>query len=496
MKFWSKKIVLVMLLIALSFLFFSFSCSNKSGNNISLAFAENSPRKTIPADALSVLEAMQTSFRAISTNVLPSVVEIDIVETKTQKMIPRNAFPFFFFGQPEEQGEDGGDTREFKQQGTGSGVIVKRDKNTFYLLTNNHVVGKATEISVKLYDERVFKGKLVGADERKDIALVSFESDDKTIPIATLGDSDSVQTGDIVVAMGTPLGYFSSVTQGIVSATGRAGSGIGNISDFIQTDAAINQGNSGGPLLNIYGEVIGINTWIASSSGGSQGLGFAIPINNVKKSIEAFIKDGKVTYGWIGVSLIETKKEYQENLGVGDKTGALASQIFTGSPAQKGGLQAGDYVIALDGKPVRSVDQLVRSVGELTVGETSTFKVIRNGKEIDVKIKIEERTSDIVVDNSKLWPGFIPSPLSEDIKQQFKIEDDKIQGVVVLGIQAKTPGAIIGLQPGDVIVAVNDTAVTTIKEFYHQINTSNKKEIWFDIYRSGHVISTVKYKIK
>ncbi|MGL4982960.1 MAG: Do family serine endopeptidase [Treponemataceae bacterium] len=492
MKFWSKKIALVMILITLSFLFFSFSCKSKP-SNMSLAFAEDSPRKAIPTDALSVLEALQTSFRTISSNVLPSVVEVDIVETKKQRMLPQNAFPFFFFGQPNEQGEEDS-SREFKQQGTGSGVIVRRTNNTVYLLTNNHVVGKATEISIKLYDGRIFTGKLVGSDERKDIALVSFESDDKSIPIATLGDSDSVQTGDIVVAMGTPLGYFSSVTQGIVSATGRAGSGIGNISDFIQTDAAINQGNSGGPLLNIYGEVIGINTWIASSSGGSQGLGFAIPINNVKKSIDSFIKDGKVTYGWIGVSLIEMNKEYQEALGVAGKTGALASQIFNGSPAQKGGLQAGDYVIALDGKAVRSVDQLIRSVGELTVGETSVFRVIRNGKEVDVKIKIEERTANIVSDNSKLWPGFIPFPISEDVKKQFKIEDDKLQGAIVLGIQPKTPAAIMGLQPGDVIVAVNDVKVKDVKEFYNQINTINKKEIWFDVYRSGHVISTVKYK--
>ena len=193
----------------------------------------------------------------------------------------------------------------------------------------------ATEISVKLNDGRQFDGKLVGKDERMDIALVSFEAKDKNIPLAVLGDSDAVQTGDICYAMGAPLGYRQSVTQGIVSATGRSGDGIGNINDFIQTDAAINQGNSGGPLLNIYGQVIGINTWIATGTGGNVGLGFAIPINNIKYAIDEFIQSGKITYGWIGVSLTNVKPEYKESLGIKDEEGAFASQVFADSRHRK-----------------------------------------------------------------------------------------------------------------------------------------------------------------
>ena len=188
--------------------------------------------------------------------------------------------------------------------------------------------------------------------------------------------------------MGAPLGYSQSVTEGIVSATGRSGGQIGNINDFIQTDTAINQGNSGGPLLNIYGEVIGINTWIASQSGGSQGLGFAIPINNIKHAIDEFIANGKVTYGWLGVSLVDVRDQVKESLGVKGKDGAFASQIFVDSPAFKGGMQAGDYIIELNGRAVKSVDQLVRDVGSLPANKEAKFKVIRGGKEMPLNIMI------------------------------------------------------------------------------------------------------------
>ena len=265
------------------------------------------PKKT--DSSISVVEALQNSFRSISNTMLPAVVEVDVTETKTYT----NPFggmknPFeYFFGNGNGNSDDSkkNNQREYESKGLGSGVIVRKTGNTFYVLTNNHVAGSATKISIKLNDGREFEGKLVGADSRIDVALVSFESKDSTIPVATLGDSDKVQPGDICLAFGAPLGYSQSVTQGIVSAVGRSETSMSSISDYIQTDAAINQGNSGGPLVNIYGEVIGINTWIASSSGGSVGLGFAIPINNLKSAIDSFIKKGKVVYGWVGVSLLD-----------------------------------------------------------------------------------------------------------------------------------------------------------------------------------------------
>lgn len=465
----------------------SFSRGEKPG--VKPVFADNSPAVQIPSSGLAVAEALQDAFRSVSDAVLPAVVEIDVVETKTVESSPFDSLPFFFFGTPKQEDRK----REYSQQGLGSGVIVQHTGNTYYVLTNHHVAGSATEISVKLYDGREFKGKLVGTDERKDIALVSFESKEN-ISVAKLGDSDKVRTGDIVIAMGTPLGYFASVTQGIVSATGRSGNGIRNISDFIQTDAAINQGNSGGPLVNIYGEVIGINTWIASQSGGSQGLGFAIPVNNVKKAIDDFISKGKVSYGWMGVSLVEVRDEYLKALSVGDKKGAFVSQIFLDSPAAKSGIQAGDYITALKGKAVASVDQLVREVGDLRAGENADFELIRGGKAMKVTVKIEARDEKVSSDNGKLWPGFIAVPLSDDMRKELNIEDKKVQGVVATNIQAKSPAAALRLQSGDIITAVNDKKVSNLAEFYSALNTQSNKSIWFEVYSDGHFITTGKYK--
>ena len=504
MKVWTKRAIGITAIAALSFGLLSFSCkANKGSANV--AFAETTPAVTIPQDSLGVVEAMQTTFRSISSGVLPAVVEVDVTEkTKVKSLNPFGDLPFFFGlpngdddnskNQGDNQGDDGS-TREYTQEGLGSGVIVRRNGKTVYVLTNNHVAGNATTIKIKLNDDREFDGKLVGADERIDIALVSLETDDKDITVATLGDSDKVQQGDICLALGSPLGYFGSVTQGIVSATGRSGSGVGSISDFIQTDAAINQGNSGGPLVNIYGEVIGINTWIASQSGGSQGLGFSIPINNIKKTIDQFIKNGKVTYGWLGVSLVDINKDYKESLGVGTKTGAFASQIFLNSPAMKGGMQAGDFITALNGHDVKTVDQLVREVGNIPAGDKATFTIMRDKAKMDITVTIEERTKDVSSDNSKLWPGFIAAPLTDDVRKSIKLDDKKIKGVAVTNVQEKSPAAALRLQEGDVITAVNDKKVTTIEEFYAALDINKNKEIWFDIYSSGHTISTGHYKV-
>ncbi|MBE6348065.1 MAG: DegQ family serine endoprotease [Spirochaetaceae bacterium] len=486
----SKFKLFISAILCFTMLGLTASCSGKERVKSAVtAFADTESSTSIPADSLSVVEALQNVFRSVSSEVLKSVVEVDVVETKTRPANPFADIPFFFFGQPNGDNEG---SREYKQSGLGSGVIVRKDGNTYYVLTNEHVAGSADEISVKLYDSREFTCKLVGKDERKDIALLSFESKDD-IPVASLGDSDKVQSGDICFAMGTPLGYFGSVTQGIVSATGRDGSGIGNISDFIQTDAAINQGNSGGPLVNIYGEIIGINTWIASQSGGSQGLGFAIPINNVKKAISDFISDGKVTYGWMGVSLTALDKDYEKALGIDGKKGAFVAQIFLNSPAAKGGIQAGDFIIALNGKNVKDVDQLVRDVGDLRVGETADFTVIRGGKEIHVSVKIEGRDDSVVTDNSKLWPGFMAHPITEEIRKEMKL-DNSVKGVVVTNVQAKSPAAALRIQNGDIITAVNGKPVTNISEFYNELVTK-QKEIWFSIYTSeGHKIETSRYR--
>ncbi|MGP1587652.1 MAG: Do family serine endopeptidase [Treponemataceae bacterium] len=494
----SKKFILILALILLIPLF-SASCKVKENAQIDtqdqeLPFIEeNRTEPEISKDSLAVVEAMQKLFREVSEEVLKSVVEVDVVETKTRNIITPFDLPYFFFGNPENEDGSFGRQREYKQQGLGSGVIVMKNKNTYYVLTNNHVAGSANEISVKLYDSREFKCKLVGNDERKDIALISFESKDN-IPVAKLGNSDKVRTGDICFAMGTPLGYFSSVTQGIISATGRSGSAIGNISDFIQTDASINQGNSGGPLVNIYGEVIGINTWIASSSGGSVGLGFAIPINNVKKSINDFVTKGKASYGWLGVNLYEADKDFLKELGVENQTGAFVSHIFLNSPATKGGMKAGDYIIKLNGKNIKNVTQLVNDVGMIEAGTDSEFVVIRDGQIKNLTVKIEARDDSAINDFLKLWPGFLVSPISDEVRKEMKLARE-VDGVVVLEVQPKSPASVLRLQSRDIITSVNGKKIKNVRDFYRELS-SNVQECWFECYTAEgqHTFETQKYR--
>ena len=457
------------------------------------------PLKKSNDSSLTVIEALQNSFRSISNTMLPAVVEVDVTETKTYTdPFGGMSNPFeFFFGNPREKNEEEDNKknqREYESKGLGSGVIVRKTGNTYYVLTNNHVAGSATKISIKLNDEREFEGKLVGADSRIDVALVSFESKDSSIPVATLGDSDKVQPGDICMAFGAPLGYSQSVTQGIISAVGRSESHMSAISDYIQTDAAINQGNSGGPLVNIYGEVIGINTWIASSSGGSVGLGFAIPINNLKSAIDSFITKGKIVYGWVGISLLDIPVEYKDDLGVNGIEGAFAAEIFANSPAFKGGIKAGDYITEVNGKKVKSTNQLVRDIGNLEAGTSATFSVIRGGKKIsNIVVRIEERANEGDINNNKMWPGFIASPLTDKVRDQLKIDDKKIKGVVVTNVEEKSPAASLRIQNGDIITAVNGKKVSSLAEFYDEL-ASAQKSVNFDIYSNGGTITTGTYR--
>ena len=482
----------------LAFVVVSFSCTGKKDRgSANTAFAQTRSSSgtgavNVSQSSLNIIEAMQDVNRAISRDVLPSVVELDVVETKKRAKNPFGDIPFFFFGTPRNDNNQ----EEYKEAGLGSGVIIRRNGNTFYVLTNNHVAGSATEISVKLNDGRKFDGKLVGSDSRMDIALVSFETSDKEIPLAVLGDSDSVQPGDICYAMGAPLGYSQSVTWGIVSATGRSGDGIGNINDFIQTDAAINQGNSGGPLLNIYGEVIGINTWIASTgTGGSVGLGFAIPINNVKSAIDSFIKNGKIIYGWVGVTLLEVSDDFKKDLGVDGIEGSFVSSVVIDSPAYKAGIKPGDYIVSLNSKKVKDSNQLVREIGYFEAGSTATIGVMRGGKRMpDMTVKVEERATAQEMQKLSSWPGFIAQPLTDSLREKLGVNDKKVRGVVISNIEEKSPAASLRLQDGDIITAVNGKSVKNLAEFYSELANATKS-INFDVYSNGGTITTGSFKL-
>jgi len=486
------NLVLIGAIFGFSLAFLSFSCSTPK--TLTQAQAQES-QVVIPENALAVAESLQTVFRSVSEKMLPSVIELKTVSVRRQQAPNFNGIPWEFFFGPRDRGQDGRE-REYRSQGLGSGIIVRYKNGVYYALTNCHVIEDATEITVATKNGKEYTAELVGKDERKDLALVSFKTNDQH-PLAVLGDSDTVAVGDWAIAIGNPLGeqFSFSVTMGIVSAVGRTGGPGGNINDFIQTDAPINQGNSGGPLVNIRGEVIGINTWIASnlSGGGNVGLGFAIPINNVKRSIDEFIETGTTSYGWLGVSLIEPNRETITGLGLENRRGALAVQVFLGSPADKGGIKAGDFITQVNGRDARGVQQLQMLVGDLKPGDNATFTVIRDRQSMDIRVRIEERTDQVASDNRKLWPGVTVVPLNDQIRQSLDL-DRNARGLFVLQVVSGSPADIIGLRQGDRVISVNGQTVGDIAAFYRTLRERTNEELWFGILRADSTIESLRFK--
>jgi Do/DeqQ family serine protease len=485
------NLVLIGAIFGFSLAFLSFSCSTPG----SRVRAQES-QVIIPEDALAVAEALQTTFHAVSEKMLPSVIELKTVSVRRQQVPNFNGIPWEFFFGPRDRGEPNDREREYRSQGLGSGIIVRNKDGVYYALTNNHVVEDANEITVAVRDGKEYPAQLVGRDERRDLALVSFKTNDYH-PLASLGDSDSVTVGDWAIAIGNPLGeqFSFSVTMGIVSAVGRTGGPGGNINDFIQTDAPINQGNSGGPLVNIRGEVIGINTWIASnlSGGGNVGLGFAIPINNVKRSIDEFIDTGTTRYGWLGVSLMEANRETITGLGLENKRGALAVQVFIGSPADKGGIKPGDFITHVNGKEARGVQQLQMIVGDLKPGDNAAFTVIRDRQTREINVRIETRTDQVASDNRKLWPGVTVIPLNDQIRQTMELDKDA-RGLFVAQVISGSPADIIGIKQGDRIIAINGVNVNDIASFYKVLRERTNEELWFGINRNDSTLESLKFK--
>jgi len=488
------NLVLIGVIFGFSLAFLSFTCITPKAANI--ARAQENPAKVSETD-MAVAVGLQNAFNAVADNVLPSVVELKTVSVRRQSLPNFNGIPFEFFFGPRDSNPDGrGQGRERKTQGLGSGIIVRKKDNVYYALTNYHVVEDTTEIRVATKDGKEYPAELVGKDERKDLAMVSFKTNDY-YPLAALGDSDAVRVGDWAIAMGNPLGeqFSFSVTMGIVSAVGRSGGISGNINDFIQTDAPINQGNSGGPLVNIRGEIIGINTWIASNSpgGGNVGLGFAIPINNAKRTIDEFISSGVVSYGWLGVSLTEPGKEAAAALGIEGKRGALASQVFLGSPADKGGICPGDFITHVDKKEARDVNALTRMVGDLRAGDSAVFTVIRDGASKDIQVRIEARTNEVAADSKKLWPGILVLPVTDDLKEALELDKDA-KGLCVVRVEKDSPADIIGMREKDLITTVNGESVRDLRGFYKLLREKTASEFWLGFSRSGATLESLKFK--
>ncbi|MCL2763475.1 MAG: Do family serine endopeptidase [Treponema sp.] len=488
------NLVLIGVIFGFSLAFLSFTCSTPKTKFIAQAQENPANPVIVSENDLAVAIGLQNAFNAVADKVLPSVVELRTVSVRRQTLPNFNGIPWEFFFGPRDRSPDSRE-REYRSQGLGSGIIVRHKDGVYYALTNHHVIDNTSEIRITTRNGNEYPAEVVGKDERKDLALVSFKTND-SYPLAALGDSDTVRVGDWAIAMGNPLGHqFSfSVTMGIVSAVGRTGGPGGNINDFIQTDAPINQGNSGGPLVNIRGEVIGINTWIASPTGGGNvGLGFAIPINNAKRSIDEFISSGAVSYGWLGVQLNEPGKETTTALGLDGKRGALASQVFLGSPADKGGIAPGDFITHVDGKEIRGVNQLTMMVGDLRPGDRAAFTVIRDGASRDIQVRIEARTDEVVSDSKKLWPGVHIVPLSNELKETLKLDKDA-QGLYVAQILTNSPADIIGLRQGDLITSINGENIKDLPAYYKLLREKTAKELWFGITRGGSSLETLRFK--
>ena len=424
------------------------------------------------------------SFADLAEKVKPAVVNIST--TKTVK-VPGNPFRQFFghgdqgpFGDFFRRYFNEVPDREMKQQSLGSGFIIDRDG---YIVTNNHVVDEAEEIKVKLSDGREMKAKVIGRDSKTDLALIKISSTFENLPVLILGDSDSIRVGDWVMAVGNPFGLAQTVTQGIISATGRV-IGSGPYDDFLQTDAPINPGNSGGPLVNLKGEVIGINTAIVP---GGQGLGFAIP-SNLAKSVVAQIREhGKVVRGWLGVTIQSVTPELAKSFGLKEAKGALVSDVAAGGPAEVAGVKQGDVIVRFNGKSVDTSIALPRMVAETPVGSTVPLTVVRGGKEITLTVKIAELTEEKLAaqaGGTEQALGMKVGELSPRVREMFGIRAKS--GVVVLNVEQGSVAEEAGIEPGDVIVEVNRKRVKGLAE-YRQAMAGAKKgaPILFLIDRKG-----------
>jgi serine protease Do len=425
--------------------------------------------------AKTELVGFPQSFADLAEKVKPAVVNIS--STSTVK-IPGNSSRHFFGpnqGGPNEQFDDffkrffnEVPDQKMKQHSLGSGFIINKDG---YIITNNHVVNDADEIKVKLSDGREFMAKIVGRDSKTDLALIKISSPFENLPILTLGDSEKMRVGDWVLAVGNPFGLEQTVTQGIISATGRV-IGSGPYDNFLQTDAPINPGNSGGPLVNLKGEVIGINSAIVPNG---QGLGFAIP-SALAKSITTQLREkGKVVRGWIGVTIQTVTPDLAKSFGMKEAKGALVGDVVNDSPAEKGGVKTGDIIVSFDGKNVKTSNDLPRLVAETEVGKSVNVTVIRENKEVYVSLKIEELTEEKVASQSSAPVqsfGMKVDNITPQLRQQFGTAE--ISGVVVVSVEQGSLAAESGIQPGDVIIEVNRKTVRNLADYNESMGGTAK----------------------
>lgn len=443
----------------------------------------------ISKESQETLSKIGNAMAEVVQAVRPSVVNI-----YTTKKIKRPGIPFpfndpFFRRFFDDEFERFFDRqREFTQTSLGSGVIVD---TSGYILTNYHVIKGADEIKVKLYDKRVFDGTVIGFDAKTDIAVVKIKADG--LRAIKWGDSDKLKVGETVIAIGNPYGLNLTVTSGIVSATGRANVGISDYEDFIQTDAAINPGNSGGPLVNVKGELVGINTAIFSTTGGYQGIGFAIPSNMAKVVMDNLIKHKKVVRGWLGVTVQDIDTEMAKSLQMKELKGAVITDVHEGSPAEKAGLMRKDIIISFDGKEVEDSAHLRNLVVSTPPGKTVKLEIIRNGKVYSITTTIGELPAEQKVSLSEsVLAGIQVEELTTRLRNQLNIPK-RINGVVVTSIDPDSPAEGL-LTKGDLIIEINNQKINNVKDFLKIAGqVKNQAVVWF--YRKG-VVSYITLKIR
>jgi serine protease Do len=412
----------------------------------------------------STAKALSNVFADVAARVNPSVV---MVFTETDVKVANSPFEQFFGGDDffKKFFQQPSPDKEYKQMGLGSGVIV--DPNGI-ILTNNHVVDDADNIKVKLMDGREFKGKVKGKDPQTDLAVVMIDAKDLT-PMK-LGDSDQARVGDMVLAIGSPLNpeLEHTVTSGIISAKGRSGVGLSQYEDYIQTDAAINPGNSGGALVNLDGQLIGINTAIASQTGGFMGIGFAIPVNLARKVMDDIIKNGKVIRGWLGVYIQNITPELAKALKLNTTKGVLVSKVQDGSPAEKAGIKAEDVILAYNGKTLNNSTELSTWVASTSPDTKVAFTVLRDGDEKTITVKLGElNTAKQAVENGQgnyNNIGMQVTDLGPETIGKYHLSKDE-KGVVVTGVNPSGAAASVGIQEGDVIMSVNRVKVESVQDF-------------------------------
>ncbi len=427
----------------------------------------------------------QMGFAAILKSALPAVVRVTSSRMVRVPQMPFFNDPFFrqFFG-----GQFPQPPQQQRETGLGSGVIISPDG---YILTNNHVVEKATEIKVLLADKRLLTGKVIGTDPKTDIAVVKIAA--TRLPTIALGDSSKLQVGDYAFAIGNPFGVGETATMGIISATGRTGLAIEDYEDFIQTDAAINPGNSGGALLNARGQLIGINTAILSGgSGGNQGVGFAIPINMAKYVMDEIMKHGKVVRGFIGVGVQEVTPDLAKALNVPPGKGALIGNVDPNSPAGKAGLERGDVIEELNGQPITGSNDLRLKVGTMAPGTTVHVKVNHAGQPHEMTLKLDEEPSAKGAGNLPSGPAESTpmrdvevDELTPDIRDQLGLKPDT-RGVVVADVLAGSPAQDAGLQRGDVIEQINRQPVNSVSDYRRLIAQFGKQTLVLLVNQGGN----------